>query len=81
MHLRSRPVCVRIAKHPTLRVLLTSPPFKNSAQPERKGIARAEKNFLIPNASQTKREGTRGWPERGHDQHRPSNGCQISRTT
>jgi len=33
------------SERPTVGVLLTSPPIKNSARPESKGIARKEETF------------------------------------
>jgi len=79
MHLRSRRVRVQIVIVPLVCLAHIMTPQELSS-------ARAQgncqgKNFLIPKASQTKRVGTRGWTEWGHDQHWPSNGCQITHTT
>jgi len=79
MHLRSSRVCVQIASVPLVRLAPVTASQKRHLSTA-KGNCQG-KNFIIPKVSQTKRKGTRGRTDRGHDQHRPYKGCQITHTT
>jgi len=49
-------------------------------RPQRKRVATVKRKLASSPASQTKRKGIRERPERCQNQHRPSNGCQVTHT-